>query len=106
MFKERRSGFDRRSTADGRRLFNFGSPVYKGPERRRSQERRSQPERRAEWTRVSQWSSEPSRNLKKVSHAYTPGENSQNVPNLLLIDRLVLWALRRIDRMILSIPST
>jgi hypothetical protein len=59
MSNEKRSGVDRRSTADGRRLFVPTSPFYTGSERRNFQDRRAQPERRKGWVRISEWSSKP-----------------------------------------------
>ena len=57
MSKVKRSGSDRRSTADGRRLFgdSLFSPME--PDRRKWKNRRSSSERRRGWERVSDWSS-------------------------------------------------
>ena len=59
MSKQKRSGSDRRSTEDGRRLFLPTSPFFTGPERRKPEDRRAQSERRKGWVRVSEWSSSP-----------------------------------------------
>ena len=55
MFDKERSGIDRRSGADRRRVFNVDYWLSGGLERRRWRERRSEFERRAEWARVTQW---------------------------------------------------
>ena len=51
MFDKERSGIDRRSGADRRRVFNVDYWLSGGLERRRWRERR------AEWARVTQWCS-------------------------------------------------
>ena len=51
MFDKERSGIDRRSGADRRRVFNVDYWLSGGLERRRWRERRSEFERRAEWAR-------------------------------------------------------
>ena len=53
----RRSGTDRRSSADGRRLFDDSLFSTMDPDRRKWKERRSPSERRNGWERVSDWSS-------------------------------------------------
>ena len=65
MRKERRSGRDRRSNEDGRRLFSFYSPFYAGVDRRRG-ERRRKAERRSGWVRVSEWSSKTKADFEKL----------------------------------------
>ena len=57
MFDRERSGIDRRSAADGRRVMHVDYWLREGVERRRWRERRSEFERRAEWVRVNQWCS-------------------------------------------------
>ena len=64
MFDKERSGIDRRSGADRRRIMNVDYWLSEGIERRRWRERRSEFERRAEWIRVSQWSSVSARDRK------------------------------------------
>ena len=54
---EKRTGMDRRSLSDGRRLFKLRSPLFFGPERRSRQDRRFRSEKRKGWIRVSNWSS-------------------------------------------------
>jgi hypothetical protein len=71
MYNEKRTGFDRRSLTDGRRLFGYGSPIYHWPERRRHKDRRSQTEKRTGWVRVSNWSSKSSRDFEKMLEAYS-----------------------------------
>ena len=71
MAKEKRTGFDRRSLTDGRRLFEYSSPFYGGPERRRHDDRRSRPEKRTEWVRVSNWSSKSSKDFAKMLEAHS-----------------------------------
>jgi hypothetical protein len=58
MFDKERSGVDRRSGADRRRIMNIDYWLSEGIEQRRWRERRS------EWIRVSQWSSVSARDLK------------------------------------------
>jgi len=64
MFDKERSGIDRRSGADRRRVMNFDYWFSEGVERRPWRERRSEFERRADWVRVSQWSSVSARDIK------------------------------------------
>ncbi len=71
MSKEKRSGFDRRSLEDGRRLFEYTSPFNNGPERRSYEDRRSRPEKRTEWVRVSNMSSKSVRDFKKMLEYYS-----------------------------------
>ena len=54
MFDKERSGIERRSGADRRRVMNFDYWLSEGVERRRWRERRSEFERRADWVGVSQ----------------------------------------------------
>jgi len=51
MFDKERSGIERRSGADRRRVMNFDYWLSEGVERRRWRERRSEFERRAKWVR-------------------------------------------------------
>ena len=64
MFDKERSGIDRRSGGDRRRVMNVDLWLSEGVERRPWSERRSEFERRAEWIRVSQWSSVSARDIK------------------------------------------
>jgi len=64
MSEKKRSKSDRRSTADGRRLFTPTSPFYTGPERRKTEDRRAQSEKRKGWVRISEWSSSPAVELR------------------------------------------
>ena len=57
MLDRERSGIDRRSGADRRRVMNVDYWLSEGVERRRWRERRSEFERRAEWVRVNHWCS-------------------------------------------------
>ena len=66
MAKERRTGLDRRSMEDGRRIFIHTSPYYNGPERRSYEDRRSGGEQRVEWVKVSNLSSKSLREFKKM----------------------------------------
>lgn len=53
----KRSGFDRRSTDNRRRVFDKSYFATEGVERRDKKERRQSPERRTGWVRVSNWKS-------------------------------------------------
>jgi hypothetical protein len=52
-----RTGVDRRSTDNRRRVFDKSYFATQGVEERRKKERRQSPERRTEWVRVSNWKS-------------------------------------------------
>ena len=71
MSKNRRTGLERRSFEDGRRLFEYTSPFYDGPERRSYEDRRAGPEKRIEWVRVSNSSSKSVRSFKRMLRYYS-----------------------------------
>ena len=72
VFTDKRAGFDRRCSSDGRRLFESCSPFYKGPEKRKQKDRRSRTEQRISWVRVSNWSS---KNLESFEKLLNLGRN-------------------------------
>jgi hypothetical protein len=53
----KRTGVDRRSADNRRKVFDKGYFATKDMERRDKKDRRQSPERRAEWVRVSNWKS-------------------------------------------------
>ena len=53
----KRSGVDRRSTDNRRRVFDKSYFATQDMEKRHKKERRQSPERRTEWVRVSNWKS-------------------------------------------------
>jgi hypothetical protein len=53
----KRTGVDRRSTDNRRRVFDKSYFATQGVEKRHKKERRQSPERRTEWVRVSNWKS-------------------------------------------------
>ncbi|UCE33053.1 MAG: hypothetical protein JSV55_07100 [Deltaproteobacteria bacterium] len=64
MFEKERSGIDRSSGADRRRVMNVDHWLSEGVERRPWSERRSEFERRADWVGVSQRSSVSARDIR------------------------------------------
>jgi hypothetical protein len=64
MFEKERSGIDRRSGAERRRVINVDYWLSEGVERRPWSERRSEFERRADWAGVSHGSSVSARDIK------------------------------------------
>jgi hypothetical protein len=57
MPKKRRSGIDRRSGEDRRKVYSLDYFANGGIERRSMWERRSRGERRLRWVRVNEWAS-------------------------------------------------
>lgn len=69
MRKTKRSGLDRRSGRDRRRVHLLDYFLSGGIERRSWKERRSQNERRTDWVRVSDWTSVP---MAVLEYSETP----------------------------------
>jgi len=55
--RTKRSGFDRRSTEDMRKVYKIDYFSEGGTERRSMKERRQLPEQRSGWCRTNKWSS-------------------------------------------------
>ena len=73
MAVKRRSGMDRRSGEDRRKVYSFDYFAGGGKERRRFRDRRSRMERRRGWVRVTEWSSAPTDPRRAQSNNYEDG---------------------------------
>ena len=66
MPENKRSGVDRRSGEERRKVYSFDYFSKGGVERRHFKERRSKKERRRGWIRVSDWSSSPGGGIRPI----------------------------------------